>query len=249
MTDFEARRDSMVEHQIAGRGIDDERLLGALRQVPREHFVPERLREFAYEDSPLPIAAGQTISQPFIVAAMIDALELEPEDRVLEVGVGSGYAAAVMSRMCKAVYGVERHAELAESAAARCRELGYDNVHVRCGDGTLGWPEHAPFDAESVAAAGPDVPQPLLDQLAVGGRLVIPVGSQRSQELVRIVRRGEDDYERQELGGVRFVPLIGSAGWTAEGEEAAGGGVITPPPEHATPECTLAVRVVTVAPG
>ncbi len=204
----------MVERHLAARGIRDPRLLAAMGEVPRERFVAERLREFAYEDAPLPIAAGQTISQPFIVAEMIRALELEPDDRVLEIGVGSGYAAAVMSRVAAEVYAMDRHQELVDSARQVCRDLGYDNVHLRHGDGTLGWPEHAPYDAISVAAAGPEVPQPLLDQLAVGGRLVLPVGSRQVQELVRIERVGEDEWRREELGGVRFVPLVGEAGWS-----------------------------------
>jgi protein-L-isoaspartate(D-aspartate) O-methyltransferase len=219
MRDLTAHRERMVERHLARRGIVGRRLLAAMREVPRDEFLAEPLREFAYDDTPLPIAAGQTISQPYIVAAMIEALDLGPEDRVLEVGVGSGYAAAVMSRLCREVYGIERHPELAESAAATCRRLGYDNVRVRHGDGTLGWPEEAPFDAVSVAAAGPTLPQPLLDQLAVGGRLVMPVGSPQEQVLVRVIRRVGDDWEREELGGVRFVPLIGAAGWRESGED------------------------------
>ena len=211
--DFETDRREMVERQLAGRGIRDPRVLEAMGTVPREAFVPERLAEFAYEDSPLPIEADQTISQPYIVAWMAEALELQPGERVLEIGAGSGYAAAVLSRVAGEVYTVERHGDLAERARERCRELGYHNVHVLHGDGTLGWAEHAPYDAIVVAAGGPDVPRPLLDQLAPGGRLVIPVGRDpRLQELVR-VRKVNEHTERENLGGVRFVPLVGEAGW------------------------------------
>jgi protein-L-isoaspartate(D-aspartate) O-methyltransferase len=185
--------------------------------VPREVFLPERLAEFAYDDTPLPIEEEQTISQPYIVALMAEALELEPGQRVLEVGAGSGYAAAVLSRVVGDdgdVHAIERHATLADLASERMRRLGYDNVHVRHGDGTLGWPEHAPYDAIAVAAGGPDVPPALKQQLAIGGRLVIPVGTDpRLQELVRIRRTGQDRFERENLGGVRFVPLVGAQGW------------------------------------
>jgi protein-L-isoaspartate(D-aspartate) O-methyltransferase len=211
-------RDRMVETQLRARGIHDERVLEAMRAVPREAFISGELAEFAYEDAPLPIEAGQTISQPYIVAAMIVALELARHHRVLEVGAGSGYAAAVMSRIAAEVYTVERHAELAEAAARRLQTLGYTNVHVRHGDGTLGWPEHAPYDAIAVAAGGPDVPRTLLAQLAVGGRLVIPIGpTPRLQKLVRVTRTGDDTYAREELGEVRFVPLVGAEGWGVTG--------------------------------
>ena len=183
-------RQRMIE-QFVARGIRDEAVLAAMRMVPREAFIAGEMAEFAYDDAPLPIDAGQTISQPYIVAAMTAALEPKPGDRVLEIGTGSGYAAAVLSRIAAQVYTIERHAELAEAAARRLRELGYDNVHVHHGDGTLGWPEHAPYDAIVVAAGGPGIPQPLLEQLAVGGRLVIPVGpTPRAQELVRVRRTG-----------------------------------------------------------
>jgi protein-L-isoaspartate(D-aspartate) O-methyltransferase len=200
--------------QFVARGVRDEAVLDAMRSVPREAFIAAELTEFAYEDAPLPIEAGQTISQPYIVAAMAAALELTEHDRVLEIGTGSGYAAAVLSRVAAQVYTVERHEELAQAAARRLRQLGFDNVHVRHADGTLGWPEHAPYDAIVVAAGGPDVPKPLLDQLAVGGRLVIPIGpTPRTQELVRVRRTDERTYTREELGAVRFVPLIGAEGW------------------------------------
>ncbi|HLT92712.1 MAG TPA: protein-L-isoaspartate(D-aspartate) O-methyltransferase [Woeseiaceae bacterium] len=206
---YAARRREMVAQQIAARGIRSERVLEAMRTVPREEFVPENLRHLAYENSPLPIGSGQTISQPYIVAYMIDALALEGGEKVLEVGAGSGYAAAVLSRIAGVVYAIERLPELAERAAATLRRLGYDNVHVRQGDGTRGWPEHAPYDAIVVAAGGTSVPPALKEQLAIGGRLVIPVGRDNwCQELVAITRRAEDAYDEKPLAPVRFVPLI-----------------------------------------
>jgi protein-L-isoaspartate(D-aspartate) O-methyltransferase len=230
MTDRGAERDVMVERQLAARGIRDERVLAAMRAVPREAFIAAELGEFAYEDAPLPIEAAQTISQPFIVAAMTAALELEPHQRVLEVGTGSGYAAAVLSRIAAEVYTIERHAELAEAAERRLGQLGYANVRVRQGDGTLGWPEHAPYDAIVVTAGGPDVPPALQAQLVVGGRLVIPIGpTPREQELVRVRRVGEKEYRREDLGAVRFVPLIGAGGW---GEPA----ITVAPPLRSRPE-------------
>jgi protein-L-isoaspartate(D-aspartate) O-methyltransferase len=208
------KRREMVARQIAPRGITDRAVLDAMRTVPREAFVPETQAEFAYDDTPLPIEAGQTISQPYIVALMAAALELSPTDRVLEVGAGSGYAAAILSRMAAEVYAIERHAELAELACRRLRELGYDNVEVRHGDGTMGWPEHAPYHGIAVAAGGPSVPETLREQLAVGGRLVIPVGTTpRDQQLIRVTRTSERDYREESLGAVRFVPLIGAQGW------------------------------------
>ena len=220
MDDLSAQREEMVERHLAARGITAPGVLEAMAEVPRERFVDPSLVEFAYEDSPLPIDAGQTISQPYIVALMAQALELGEEDRVLEVGTGSGYAAAVLSRIAAAVYTVERHEALAETARRRLEELGYGNVHVRHGDGTRGWPEHAPYDAIAVAAGGPEVPAPLVRQLAPGGRLIVPVGeTHRLQELVRMRRKGEETFEREELGGVRFVPLVGEAGWS-EGANA-----------------------------
>lgn len=204
----------MVERHLRARGVRDDAVLRAMREVPREAFITGELAEFAYEDAPLPIEAGQTISQPYIVALMTAALELTPRDRVLEIGTGSGYAAAVLSRIAAEVYTVERHAELAEAAARRLRTLGYTNVAVRHGDGTQGWPEHAPYDAIVVAAGGPEVPRALLEQLVAGGRLVIPVGpTPREQDLVRVRRRSDGNFDRESLGGVRFVPLIGAQGW------------------------------------
>ena len=190
-TASEDDRRYMVEHHIRARGITDTRVLAAFEAVPREAFLPARLADLAYDDRPLPIAAGQTISQPYIVALMAEALRPRPEDEVLEVGTGSGYAAAVLARLARRVYSIERHAELAEQATVHLAQIGATNVEVRCGDGTLGWPEHAPFAAIAVAAGGPEAPRALLDQLAVGGRLVMPVGSDRAQELVRITRTSQ----------------------------------------------------------
>jgi protein-L-isoaspartate(D-aspartate) O-methyltransferase len=189
--------------------------------VPRERFVSDALAEFAYEDTPLPIEAGQTISQPYIVAHMIEAAEVQPGDRVLEIGAGSGYAAAVMSRIADRVHTIERHPDLAEIARRRFAALGYDNVEVLVGDGTLGWPEAQPFDAILAAAGGPSIPQPLRKQLAVGGRLVIPVGPTDQQELVRLTRVSERNYEEEKIGDVRFVPLIGAHGWAEEARSPA----------------------------
>ena len=218
MKSFTKHRHQMVEKQIASRGVSDSLVLNAMRAVPREQFVPDNMLEFAYEDSPLPIEEGQTISQPYIVAVMAEALGLKKVDRVLEIGAGSGYAAAVLSRIAREVYAVERHPLLAELARQRAADLGYDNVQVLCGDDTHGWPEHAPFDAIVVAAGGPEIPNSLLEQLTIGGRLVIPVGDEaRSQDLLRIERTGEHAFDRKSLGRVQFVPLIGSEGWSLDG--------------------------------
>jgi protein-L-isoaspartate(D-aspartate) O-methyltransferase len=188
-----------------------------MRGVPRELFVSDELRERAYDDTPLGIGEGQTISQPYIVAVMAEAARIRAGDRVLEVGTGSGYAAAILSRVASEVFTIERHPVLARTAEQRLARHGYDNVHVLCGDGTRGWPEHAPYDAIVVAAAGPALPSALLAQLAVGGRLVIPVGtSQRLQRLVRVVRTSSDGFTEEDLGAVSFVPLIGAEGWTSE---------------------------------
>ncbi|HEX8234269.1 MAG TPA: protein-L-isoaspartate(D-aspartate) O-methyltransferase [Caulobacteraceae bacterium] len=214
MAEPEIQRDQMVERQIARRGVRDPRVLDAMRRTPRELFVPRPLREFAYDDSPLPIAEGQTISQPYIVALMLQAAEIDPEDRVLEVGTGSGYAAAVLSRLAGRVYTIERHAGLTEAARTALAEAGCANVEVRHGDGTHGWPEADPFDAIIVSAGGPKAPETLREQLAIGGRLVIPIGeSRRRQRLVKITRAGPDDYREEDLGDVAFVPLIGEHGW------------------------------------
>jgi protein-L-isoaspartate(D-aspartate) O-methyltransferase len=213
---FAEQRERMVE-QIAARGVRNPAVLTAMRTVPRERFVPESLADRAYDDGPLPIGEGQTISQPYVVAAMTEALRLQPRDRVLEIGTGSGYAAAVLASIVAEVYTVERVASLAEAACRRLADLGYATVHVRLGDGTLGWAEHAPYDAIVVTAGGPDVPQSLLRQLAPDGRLVMPVGpGPRSQRLVRVVRTADDRYERDDFEDVAFVPLIGAEGWPPE---------------------------------
>lgn len=214
MTDVAAARRRMVEEQIAGRGIRHPAVLRAMGTVPRERFVPELERPYAYDDHPLPIGEGQTISQPYVVALMIEALDPEATDRVLEVGTGTGYSAAVLAEIVAEVCSVERLPGLAAAARSRLDALGYGRVHVHVGDGTLGWPEHAPFDAIVVTAGGPEVPPPLLDQLRIGARLVMPVGqSPRLQQLVRVIRRGESEYDRVTLGEVAFVPLIGAAAW------------------------------------
>ena len=211
---LDSQREQMIRDHLLGRGIRDPAVIRAMREVPREEFVDEDLLEFAYGDHPLTIAEGQTISQPYIVAYMTEALELSASDRVLEIGTGSGYAAAVLSRIVATVHSVERLAGLAGSARDRLEMLGYTNVIVHQGDGTLGWQEHAPYDAIIVTAGAPHVPKTLSEQLAVGGRLVIPVGpSSYSQVLLRVRRLTEHDYRREELCGVRFVPLIGADGW------------------------------------
>ncbi|CAD7336906.1 protein-L-isoaspartate(D-aspartate) O-methyltransferase [Sphingomonadales bacterium 56] len=213
MADCARLRQMMVEQQIIRRGVGDPRLWAAMRAVPRERFVPEDVRSLAYEDRPLPVEAGQTISQPYIVARMIEAGAISPENRVLEVGAGSGYAAAVMSRIAAHVFAVERIAELAALAEGRMKALGYDNVSIGLGDGTAGWAEKAPFDAILVAAGGPGVPPPLREQLAIGGRLVMPVGDGGEQQLVRLIRKDEEEFDLTVLEAVRFVPLIGAHGW------------------------------------
>lgn len=213
MTDFKRQREEMVRHQLVRRGITDKRVLDAMRAVPRERFVPADYRAMAYRDGPLPIEEGETISQPYIVALMAEGMELDDRDRILEVGAGSGYAAAVLSRIGAEVYGIEQHGKLAELARRRLEALGYDNAEIREGDGTRGWADRAPFDAILVSAGAPDVPPTLLGQLAVGGRMVIPVGGRGSQKLLRVRKISEDEYEQDSLGYVRFVPLEGSEGW------------------------------------
>ncbi len=206
-------RERMVHTQIAERGLRDEQILLAMLAVARHRFVPEELAAMSYADRPLPIGEEQTISQPFVVALMTRALLLQPSDNVLEIGTGSGYAAAVLSRLVARVYTIERRPALAQAAAERLAAQGYANVEVRCGDGTLGWAEAAPFDAIVVTAGGPAVPQSLALQLAIGGRMVIPVGDRSSQELVRVTRHA-NGFEREVLEQVRFVPLVGAGGWS-----------------------------------
>jgi protein-L-isoaspartate(D-aspartate) O-methyltransferase len=208
-------RARMVERDLAGRGIQDQRVLTAMRQLPRERFVPAELQNYAYEDGPLPIGENQAISQPFIVALMLEAAQIKPDDRVLDVGTGSGYAAAVASLIAGHVYTVERHRSLLETARERFRSLGLANITAKHADGTLGWPEKAPFDAILVAAGGPEVPKAYCNQLSIGGRLVMPVGPRTSQTLVRVVRRAEHEFAETDLGPVAFVPLIGAQGWRA----------------------------------
>jgi protein-L-isoaspartate(D-aspartate) O-methyltransferase len=204
----------MIERLRTHYRILDARVLEAMRTVPRHFFVPEALQANAYGDHALPIAANQTISQPFIVARMTELLELDERSRVLEIGAGSGYQTAVLARLAAQVYAIERIGELARVAQARIRQLGIYNATVKCFDGTLGWSAHAPYDAILVAAGGPEVPEPLLAQLKVGGRLVIPVGETReSQRLVRVIRT-EKDYKREDHGACAFVPLIGHYGWS-----------------------------------
>jgi protein-L-isoaspartate(D-aspartate) O-methyltransferase len=214
---FAEERKAMVELQLAARGISAGAVLEAFREVPREAFVPLPLREFAYRDAPLPIGEEQTISQPYIVAFSLQALALERNERVLEIGTGSGYAAALLSRIVSDVFSVERLPSLLASAREALEKLGYRNVTLREGDGTLGWPEQAPFDAIVVAAAGPEVPEALLSQLTIGGRLVMPVGPESEQTLVRVTRQGPGDFRRETLTHVRFVPLIGAQGWEDDG--------------------------------
>ena len=215
MSDTEERRQRMIVDQLHRRGITDPRVLRAFAEVPREEFVDEDQVRWAYEDGPLAIGYGQTISQPYIVALTADALELQGHERVLEIGAGSGYAAAILGKLAREVHTVDRIPELCESATARLKRLGYANVHVHCGDGTLGLPEYAPFEAIAVAAGAPSPPPSLLDQLTIGGRIVLPHGTASTQRLVRITRESEREFREEDLGDVRFVPLIGAEGWSA----------------------------------
>ena len=208
-------RNRMVDEQIVGRGIHDPAVIAALREVPREAFVPVYLRSEAYEDSPRPIGAGQTISQPYIVALMLEAAQIRPRDRVLEVGSGSGYATALASRIAARVHAIERVDVLCEEARGRLAAFGLaDRIELRCGDGSAGWPEAAPFDAIVVSAGAPAVPEALKALLADGGRLVLPIGADgHSQRLVRITRRDANQFDEEPLCAVRFVPLIGAQAW------------------------------------
>jgi len=223
MKDLETRRALMVQRQIAARGIRDQAVLDAMASVPREAFLAADLAEFAYDDTPLPIPHQQTISQPYVVAFMIEALGLKGGERVLEIGTGSGYAAAVLACIAREVYTVERHRDLADTAASRLARLGYTNVRVLHGDGTLGWPDYAPYDAVVVTAGAPAVPRALVDQLALGGRLVIPVGRHPvEQTLLRVTRLESGGVREEDLGGVRFVPLVGAQGWPGDDEQGRG---------------------------
>ncbi|MEW5939824.1 MAG: protein-L-isoaspartate(D-aspartate) O-methyltransferase [Chloroflexota bacterium] len=212
MDTFESDRRRMVAEQIAGRGLRDPRLLDAFESVPRHLFVQEEYRHHAYADGPLPIGHGQTISQPYIVALMTHLLELGGDERALEVGTGSGYQAAILSRLAAEVHTVEIIPGLAEEAERVLRATGCDNVHVHLADGSLGWTEAAPYDAILVAAAAPSAPQPLLDQLADGGRMVLPVGGQGFQELEVWKREGKE-FKQRSVIAVAFVPLRGEHGW------------------------------------
>lgn len=217
--DHLAERSEMVRDQIEARGVRDTQVLEAMRTVPREVFIPENLRKCAYEDSPLPIAAKQSISQPYIVAFMIEALALKGGEKVLEIGTGSGYAAAVLGEIAAEVYTIERIQQLAAQAELLLNDMNCLNVHVLHGDGTHGWPEQSPFDAIVVTAGGPQIPETLTSQLKIGGRLVIPVGaSKTNQELIRVTRISDTKFRTEEIGDVRFVPLIGDEGWQAVGE-------------------------------
>jgi protein-L-isoaspartate(D-aspartate) O-methyltransferase len=221
MSDFATLRERMIDRQIAARGLDDPNLLAAFREVPREDFISGDYADYAYQDSPLPIESGQTISQPYIVALTIDAAEISKGDNVLEVGAGSGYAAAVIGRIARKVIAVERHHELVELAQKRMKYLGYDNVRIVEGDGTLGWPEEAPFDAIVAAASGSHVPRSWIAQLKPGGRIVMPIGDPHSaQSLIKVTKEEDGTLRREDLGGVRFVPLIGKEGFSDGGSEA-----------------------------
>jgi len=213
-TGLAADREAMVERQLRQRGITDPDILAAFHAVPREAFISGEYAHLAYGDHPLPIEAGQTISQPYIVALMIEAAAIKPGDKVLEVGSGSGYAAAVISRIAASVVGIERQHDLVEIARERLTRLGYDNVDIVEGDGTKGWPDRAPYDAILAAASGSHVPDPLIDQLKAGGRLVMPLGGPGwVQRLVRVTKQPEGSLKESDLGAVRFVPLIGEEGW------------------------------------
>lgn len=210
---FEIARARMVEYLRGHYKIADERVLDAMNRVPRHIFVSEALRAQAYKDNALPIAAGQTISQPFIVARMTELLGLKGRERVLEIGAGSGYQTAVLALLARKVYAIERLSNLAAEAKHKIRELGFRNVSLKCADGTEGWEVYAPFDAILVAAGGPDVPEPLLRQLELGGRLVIPIGETRKSQILVRVTRTEKGYASENCGPCAFVPLIGHFGW------------------------------------
>lgn len=215
MRDFEKERLTMVEDQLKRRGIRDGRVLEVMSKVPRHTFVPEGHRSASYEDRPLPIGEGQTISQPYMVAIMTQSLELKGEDRVLEIGTGSGYQTAILAELAKEVCTIERIPLLLQRAQSTLEHLGYENIFFRIGDGTKGWPEKAPFDGIIVTAGAPEIPQTLLVQLAEGGRLVIPVGPRYTQTLYKVTRRGKN-YKEEDITGCVFVPLLGEHGWQEE---------------------------------
>lgn len=223
MHEHQDLRENMVQRQLIARGLHDPAVLAAMREVPRHAFVPDDTRALAYDDSALAIGCGQTISQPYIVALMLQSAALQPGDQALEIGTGSGYAAAVMARIVRVVHTVERHEHLAREARERLQQLGYDNVVVHTGDGTLGLPSWAPFDAIVAAASGPIVPPAWREQLAIGGRLVMPIGASAGvQQLIRILRKEETEYREAALGMVAFVPLIGEQAWQPDGESDHG---------------------------
>jgi len=213
---FQKQRLRMIETQIRARGITKPRLLEAMSKIPRHLFVDEGLADQAYSDNPLPIGELQTISQPYMVALMTDTLELKGREKVLEIGTGSGYQTALLAELADQVFSIERIASLANNARLVLDHLGYYNVAIRVGDGTYGWKEEAPFDAILVTAGAPEVPQPLIEQLAIGGRLVLPVGGKYIQDLIKVTRQSEDlnDLKKENLGGCRFVDLIGEYGWS-----------------------------------
>ena len=222
MTDFARLRNEMVDRQLIGRGIREPEVLDAMRSVPREMFVPEDLVEYAYDDAPLPIGSGQTISQPYIVAYMIEALGVRDSDVVLEIGGGSGYAAAVLAKIAARVLVIERIEALAHAARENLLRAGFADVTVRCSDGSRGWPEEAPFDAILVSAGAPEVPAALVEQLSPDGRLVVPIGRHpNSQDLYRFVRGADGRLEEEQLKPVRFVPLVGAHGWPDDGRRGA----------------------------
>lgn len=211
---FAEKREQMVKKQLIRRGIEDKKVLDAFREVPRDKFVPDDVKEYSYHDGPLPIGKDQTISQPYIVAEMVEALELEKEDIVLEIGTGSGYEAAILSRIVKEVYSVERFQSLADKAKNILDNLGYKNINIKVGDGTLGWPVgDKKFDGIIVSAGAPAIPESYKKQLKKRGYLVIPVGSRALQNLYKARKNSEDNLSKHSLGHVRFVPLIGEQGW------------------------------------
>ena len=211
---YAGQRERMVREQIEARGVSHPMVLRAMREVPRHRFLPENMVASAHADRPLPIGRDQTISQPYIVAYMTQCLRLHGGEKVLEIGTGLGYQAAILSRIASRVYTMERFPDLAQKASQLLAELGYDNVYVSSGDGTLGWPEHAPFDGIIATASGPRVPDPLKEQLSIGGRIVMPVGSYRlGQDIVRLTKGGGGEFQEERLLGVAFVPMVGREGW------------------------------------
>lgn len=210
---FEILRTEMVRRLADDHHIRDERVLEAMASIPRHEFVPDALRSQAYRDNALPLSSGQTVSQPFIVAKMTELLELTGNERVLEIGAGSGYQTAILCKLSDKVFSIERIRELAEKAESRLKSLGFANFVMKCADGTLGWPENGPYDAIIAAAGGPEIPQPLVDQLAVGGRLLIPVGPSQAEQTLMRIRRTATGIRKEDHGQCAFVPLIGEYGW------------------------------------